>query len=78
VTSAPHAVAPVATAAPASALTVAAPASPEEAAAVEAIESGDLRAAARLYAALAASHPTNEAYREAARILLDGAKETHP
>jgi len=54
------------------------PPSTDEAAAVEAVESGDITGAARLYAALAASHPGNEGYREAARILLDGAKESHP
>jgi len=50
----------------------------DEFAAVEAVQSGDTRRAARLYAALALSHPTNEAYREAARILLERAKESHP
>ena len=39
----------------------------DEYAAVEAVQSGDVRRAARLYSALAASHPTSEAYREAAR-----------
>jgi hypothetical protein len=50
----------------------------DEFSAVEAVQSGDLRRAARLYSALAASHPANDAYREAARILLEGTKESHP
>ncbi|HEY2513795.1 MAG TPA: hypothetical protein VGI39_23165 [Polyangiaceae bacterium] len=52
--------------------------SPDERTAVEAVQSGDLARAARLYTALSASHPTNDAYREAARILSEGTKESHP
>jgi hypothetical protein len=50
----------------------------DELAAVEAVQAGDLRRAARLYTALAAAHPTSEAYREAARILTEGTKEARP
>ena len=50
----------------------------DEVAAVEAVESGDVARAATLYAALSAAHPTNEAYREAARILRQGSKGAHP
>jgi hypothetical protein len=50
----------------------------DEVAAVESVESGDLTRAATLYAALSAAHPTNEAYREAARILRQGTKGAHP
>lgn len=41
---------------------------PDERAAVDAVASGAYARAARLYDALAASHPEREAYREAARI----------
>jgi hypothetical protein len=46
-----------------------------ESAAIDAVEAGELRRAARIYAALAAANPGNEAYREAARILFEGTKE---
>ncbi len=50
----------------------------DEVAAVDAVESGDLARAAKLYAALSAAHPTNDAYREAARILRESSKGAHP
>lgn len=50
--------------------------SSDERPAVEAVASGSYAQAARLYQALATAHPTNEAYREAARILLDRSKES--
>jgi hypothetical protein len=45
--------------------------SPDERAAIEAVQTGAVSEAARIYAALAGAHPGNEAYREAARILLE-------
>jgi hypothetical protein len=50
--------------------------SSDERAAVESVASGSYAQAARLYQALAIAHPTNDAYRAAARILLDRAKES--
>jgi hypothetical protein len=51
------------------------PADASERAAVEAVASGSYAQAARIYRALAIAHPNNEAYREAARILLARSKE---
>ena len=70
--------APAPTTAPPAPTAAAAPGSPDEHTAVEAVQSGDLARAARLCTGLAASHPTNDAYREAARILTEGTKESHP
>ncbi len=52
------------------------PPSSEERAAVEAVASGSYAHAAKLYQALADAHPSNDAYRVAARILLDRSKES--
>ena len=77
-TAPPPAVAPPMPTAPPAPAVGAPPGSPDEHTAVEAVQSGDLARAARLYTALAAAHPTNDAYREAARILTEGIKESHP
>jgi hypothetical protein len=78
---APIASTPIAPAVTAQAIATADRAAPaltaaDEHAAVEAVRSGALEDAARIYGALAAANPSNEAYREAARILLESSEGT--
>jgi hypothetical protein len=51
------------------------PGEPSERAAIEAVASGSYARAARIYRALALAHPSDETYRQAARILLARSKE---
>jgi hypothetical protein len=75
----PEPAGPATTAPPAMTTTSGVPSAPpsnEERAAVEAVASGSYAQAAKLYQALADTHPSNDAYRAAARILLDRSKES--